>query len=423
MALKKQIVPPFVPVSNYRMRYSNPKIFIPKAKNKKGKLKPTIAAGMYWYVKYSYRNPETGLMEMFRIKEGINRINTLKERTRAIKNLRNAVQYLLEQGYSPFEYFPENVLTKKTWTTKEALKLALEEKQKVWSASTIKINQFPVNVFIRYLETSNLYHNNINDITKRHIILFLNNLGKDKGKPVNPTTRNTYRKIISSLFNQLVADDIINKNFVESIPKLASKPKKNIPFRKKEMETIKEHLLEHDPYLYLFIKFVMYGFFRPVEVCRIKIKDINIERNTISVQSKTEDATANTVFLTKQLKETITEMEIQKFDAEFHLFSSKLKPSIWLADDTVKRTYFGRRFAKVKKALSFDENYGIYSFRHTAAIDIFTTYKQQGLTDLEAKHKMLPITRHKSIDSLNKYLRDIGASLPKDYSDDYSLDF
>lgn len=409
MALKKQIVP----VSNHRMRYSNPKIFIPKAKNKKGVLKPTIAAGKYWYVKYSYRNPETGLMEMFRI----------KERTRAIKNLRTAVQNLLERGYSPFEYFPENVLTKKTWTTKEALNLALEEKKKVWSASTTKINQFPVNVFIRYLETSNLYHKNINDITKRHIILFLNNLGKDKNKPVNPATRNTYRKIISSLFNQLVADDIINKNFVESIPKLVSKPKKNIPFRKKEMKTIKEYLLEHDPYLYLFIKFVMYGFLRPVEVCRIKIKDINIDRNTISVQSKTEDATANTVFLTKQLKDTITEMEIQKFNSEFHLFSSKLKPSIWVADDTVKRTYFGRRFAKVKKALSFDENYGIYSFRHTAAIDIFTTYKQQGLTDLEAKHKMLPITRHKSIDSLNKYLRDIGASLPKDYSDDYSLDF
>ncbi|WP_189663022.1 tyrosine-type recombinase/integrase [Polaribacter sp. IC073] len=405
------------------MRYSKPKIFIPKSKNKKGDLKPTTAVGKYWYVKYSYRNPKTGVMEVFRVKEGINRVQTIKERTRAIKCLRIAVQQFLEMGYSPFEYIPENVIEKKTWTTKEALELALEEKQKVWSVSTIKINHFPVNVFIRYLETSNLYHKDIKDITKRHIIIFLNNLGKDKNKPVNPTTRNTYRKIISSLFNQLVADDIISKNFVESIPKLAAKPKKNIPFRKKEMETIKEHLLEHDPYLYLFIKFVMYGFFRPVEVCRIKIKDINIDRNTISVKSKTEDATANTVFLTKQLKETIAEMDIHKFDSDFYLFTSKLEPSNWLVDDTIKRTYFGRRFAKVKKELKFDENYGIYSFRHTAAIDIFTTYKEQGLTDLEAKHKMLPITRHKSIDSLNKYLRDIGASLPKDYSDDYSLDF
>jgi hypothetical protein len=36
---------------------------------------------------------------------------------------------------------------------------------------------------------------------------------------------------------------------------------------------------------------------------------------------------------------------------------------------------------------------------------------------------MLPITRHKSIDSLNMYLHDIGASLPKDSSDDYTLEF
>jgi hypothetical protein len=78
---------------------------------------------------------------------------------------------------------------------------------------------------------------------------------------------------------------------------------------------------------------------------------------------------------------------------------------------------------KLKKELKLSKNHGIYSFRHTAAIDLFTTYKNNGLTDLEAKNKMLPITRHKSINSLAKYLRDIGASLPKDYSDDYSLDF
>ncbi|MCL7764436.1 tyrosine-type recombinase/integrase [Polaribacter sp. Z014] len=405
------------------MTFSKPKIFIPKEKNAAGILKPSVAKGKYWYVKYSYRNPKTGKMEKFKEKAGINRHKTVTMRKMAIRNLRIAVEQFLALGYSPFEYRKVDLADKKEWTTEEALENAITEKHKVWSASTININKFPINVFIRYLKKHNLYQNDIKTITKRHVILFLNNLGKDKGKPVNATTRNTYRKTISSLFNQMVADDIIDKNFVEGIPKLASKPKKNIPFRKKEMETIKEHLLEHDPYLYFFIKFVMYGFFRPVEVCRIKIKDINIDRNTISVQSKTEDATANTVFLTKQLKETIAEMDLHKFDTEYHLFSSKLEPSNWLVEDTVKRTYFGRRFAKVKKALNFDENYGIYSFRHTAAIDIFTTYKEQGLTDLEAKHKMLPITRHKTVDSLNKYLRDIGASLPEDYSDDYSLDF
>jgi integrase len=422
MKNKIEIVPFFVPLFIYKMKFLKPKLFIPKIKDKNGKLVPNLSAA--WYVKYSYRHPTTDKMKQIRVKEGVNRVPTVVDRKIAIKNLQTALILMLEDGYSPFElYIPTDVLKKNFWTAKEALQLAIDEKKKIWSETTETVNKFPINVFLRFLEQNKLLNKDINAITKRHVILFLNNLGKDKNKLVNATTRNTYRKIISTLFNQLVSDDIITKNFVETIPKLLSKPKKNIPFRKDEMEKIKAYLLEHDPYLYLFIKFVMYGFFRPVEICRIKIKDINFERNTISVQSKTELASANTVFLTSQLKNTVTEMNIEKYDPNFNLFSLNLIPAIWEISDNRKRTWFGTRFLKVKRALKFNENYGIYSFRHTAAIDIYTTYKNQGLTDLEAKHKMLPITRHKSIDSLNAYLRDIGASLPKDYSGDYSLDF
>jgi hypothetical protein len=127
--------------------------------------------------------------------------------------------------------------------------------------------------------------------------------------------------------------------------------------------------------------------------------------------------------MTKQLKETILKMELENVNLDYDLFTMNFTPGIWSASDTVKRTWFGRRFLKVKTKLNLNENYGIYSFRHSAAINLFITYQKQGLIDLEAKHKMLPIIMHKSIDSLNMYLRDIGASLPKDYSDDYTLEF
>jgi integrase len=433
MTSKKTLVPNLVPLYQKILLFTKPKIFIPKLKDKQGNFIldkngepiPTTEKGQYWYVKYSYRNPKTGKLKQFREKKGINQIENVKDRLRAIKNLRTALERFLQEGYSPFKPIETDVdlINKKTYTAKEALTLAIAEKMKVWSNISQTNNVTRLNVFIRFLEKNKLYHKNINEITKRTIIVFLNDLGKTKGQPVNATTRNSYRKNLSSVFNQMVADDIIPYNFIESIPNITENPQKNTPFSKKEVQQIKAYLLENDPYLYLFIKFVMYGFLRPVEVCRIQVKSINLDRNTISVQSKTETSVANVVYITSQLKETILTMDLQKLDPEFYLFTVDGSPGAWNVPDKRKRTYFGNRFLKVKRALNFSKEYGIYSFRHTAAIDLFTTYQKQGLTDLEAKHKMLPITRHKSVDSLNKYLRDIGASLPKDYSEDYSLDF
>ena len=411
----KDLVPVFVPINILKKMFTKPKIFIPKIE-KNGKLIPTIEKGKYWYVYYFYRNPTTGLLEKFVEKQGINTIKTLTERHQYAKNLQKAVLLFLQKGYSPFEERKTELLTKTEITIEAAFKSAIKEKSKIWGNQTKKGNIIVINDFLKLLKKSNLLEENINKLTKRHIILYLNSL------KVNPTTRNSYRRIISSVIGQMVADEVLSFNLVANIPKIKEKPLKNKPFTKKEIQDIKKYLLQHDPYLYTFIKFVMYGFMRPVEVTRITIKDIDLTRNIITVKSKTEEAA--TIFLTSQLVETIKLMEIEKYKPTDLLFTKNERSGTWTTtNEKAKPDFFTRRFVSVKKTLGFGSEYGIYSFRHSSAIDLFTSYIKQGLTDLEARHKMLPITRHKSIDSLNKYLRDIGASLPKDYSDDYTLDF
>lgn len=414
-AEKNKIVPTFVPINILKKLYTKPKIHYYK-EEVNGKLKPVIKTGKYWYVYYFFRNPNTGKLQKFTEKQGVNTINNLTERKKYIKNLQKAVLLYLQKGYNPFELYEPNLIHKKEFSIKEAFELAIEEKKKVWGKNSATQNIIFITVFENWLKKQSLLHENINTLTKRHVILFLNSLR------VNASTRNTYRRSISSIIGQLVADEIIPFNFISTIPKLKEKPKKNKPFTKDEIKTIKDYLLSNDPYLYTFIKFVMYGFLRPIEVTRIKIKDINLKQNVIRVQSKTENEAA--IFITDQLKETILEMNLTNYDANFHIFSANFEPGIWQPKtEKAKTLFFSSRFKKLKRNLNFTDDYGIYSFRHSAAIDLFTNYKKQGLTDLEAKHKMLPITRHKSIDSLNKYLRDIGASLPKDYSKDYTIDF
>ena len=65
----------------------------------------------------------------------------------------------------------------------------------------------------------------------------------------------------------------------------------------------------------------------------------------------------------------------------------------------------------------------IYSFRHTAALDLFYSFVKQGNTEREAILKLMPITGHATEAALRNYLRDIGGMLPKDYGSDYTLEF
>ena len=52
------------------------------------------------------------------------------------------------------------------------------------------------------------------------------------------------------------------------------------------LKKITAFLKVNDPVLLLVIKFVSYNFLRPIEVCRIKIKDINLNESLIYYQAK-----------------------------------------------------------------------------------------------------------------------------------------
>ena len=63
-----------------------------------------------------------------------------------------------------------------------------------------------------------------------------------------------------------------------------------------------------------------------------------------------------------------------------------------------------------------DKNYGLYSFRHTSITNLYKEFSKK-LTPNETKSRLMQITGHQTMEALEKYLRDIDAELPEDYSD------
>lgn len=69
----------------------------------------------------------------------------------------------------------------------------------------------------------------------------------------------------------------------------------------------------------------------------------------------------------------------------------------------------------VKEKLGLGEEYGLYSWRHTYITKLYYEFVRES-TPFEAKSRLILITGHSSMLTLEKYLRDIDAVLPDDHS-------
>ena len=161
----------------------------------------------------------------------------------------------------------------------------------------------------------------------------------------------------------------------------------------------------------LFIKFISYNHLRPVEVVRLKIKDINIKEKLIYVRAKNQPTKTKIIpeILLKDLP------DFSNTDPESYLFTPTGIGQHWATNVTDKRNYFSKRFKIVKDALNLGKDYGLYSFRHTFITKLYKEFVKSS-TPFEAKSKLMLITGHTTMIALEKYLRDIDAELPEDYS-------
>ncbi len=399
-----------------------------------------------WYVYYSYREPKTGkLKRQPPIYKGANRFDTKAERLEILMAYKLALKKLLSQGYSPYENYKvteakiekvENEtntndisLTVDTneYTTKEALTFALEQKLPYLSRRG-KINiKGNLNRFLTWLKDQKLDTINIKELKRREVSTFLNTIKKyDKHRnltdePVNAKTRNGYRTSLSSLFSQLVSDDIVEYNIITAIKKLKENPKKHKSYTDAQIKVMREYMDKNDPYLRKFTQFITYAFLRNVEVCRLKVGDIDLENRRLYVQTKTE--AQEVVPIIGSLAKVIEQMELHKYKSTDFIFSDSETCGAWNVSEKTKTNHFYDRFAIMKKELELDADQTLYSFKHTAASNLYNSLASEGKANEQVLMELMGFTRHKTKSQLKKYLRGIGASLAKDYSSKYTIDF
>lgn len=358
-----------------------------------------------WYVYYSFRDPQSNkLVRQTPITANFNRLyKTKKERLKHFKLLRESLEELLKEGHSPYE----TEVVKNEYSANSVLDFALEHKKNTVSDSTYKGYKTRVNVFKNYLKEKGLDNASIKAVDKRIVTAFLNYILKK----TTSSNRNNYRQDLSAIFSVLVENDYIEYNFIEKIKKITAKPVRNKTYSREQIETIFKELETSDPLLLSYIKFFSYSFLRPVEVVRLKVKDINLQDQTLTVKAKNKKL--KTKIIPKILIDELQKLKLE--NPEDYIFTPK-GVGKWDREEDGKRKWFSERFNKVKLKLGFDKNYTLYSFRHSFITRIYRELKEKHSYN-ETLGELMLITGHSTKSALEKYLRDIDAELPEDFSD------
>ncbi|WP_397446907.1 tyrosine-type recombinase/integrase [Polaribacter sp. R77954] len=431
-----------------KLNYSEPKIYTGgvdiTAWSKLSAKAKKEALSKRWYIYYSFRNPATGkLVRQTNIKAGVNLYKDKKSRLHILLQLKKSLEYILAKGYNPYEDntsladFIEQLLTndgsknepkpkqknieksvisenkKEENNTplhpiKESFELGLEIKSKVLKGVSYQNFSNRINRFNKWLIEQKIdINNDISTINKKLVIQYLNTVLQNS----SARNRNNTRTDISSLFQTLEDNEIITDNFVKKINVLKSNPERNKTYTSTEQKEIFKYLKEKEPVLHLFVQFVSYNYLRPVEVCRLKIGDIDLIDKKISVRAKNKAVKTKIIpnILVTQLP------DISKMDKNHYLFTPTKIGGEWETKENNKRNYFSKQFKKVKDHFGLGKEYGLYSFRHTFITKLYKEMAKTA-TPFEVKSRLKLITGHATMDALELYLRDIDAVLPEDYS-------
>ncbi len=416
--------PTYFEVRMSKRRYSNPKLFIPK--DEKGK--PVLDPARPWYVWFYWRtDPEGKLDRKMKFKKSINRQDTVRARKAIGKALAETYRDALGRGWHP--------LTKKMGskpgginfvTLEAAIKKAYQVKVKAKKKGPTLIGyEFHMNRFLEWAGKFGYKGLDVHKFSIDHFYEFLDWLRfeyiMENGESLSGSSINNHKASLSALFTTMKNERLIPVNFVRDIPKVDEEVVNNRAFTVDDIQKIKKELEKEDPYLIPFISFILYPLLRPREICRLQVKDVNGDDGYFSVETKTDVLSIRRII--QKQKPTIQAMKLEKEPDSFFLFTNKNRPADWDVPLKSKVDHFGVRFRKIKTKLGYGREYGLYSFRHTAILDLYNSMVDQGKGEQEILFKLMPITQHKSVAGIKNYLRHHRKSIPADHSDIYTLDF
>ena len=354
---------------------------LPKLYNRKGNLLKQ------WHVGFKAFNPDTGQLEEKRI-YCPEKFKTEKERNLWAKEQIKKLSILLSKGYHLRSV--KSIIPISDKSLNNCLQSVLNLLASTLAPKTVVTYQSSINKLSGFNKTIL-----VNEFNELQVIQFRDHLLSEIKN--SPTTCNNTIQNLRVLYNSYMQRSDIKTNpfAVKSLREKAST--KNIAFTKEHQILLEKYLMENEPEVYFFTRFVYYSFVRPGELLQLKIRNLNIHENYISVPANiAKSKRTQTAIIIKPLQELINE-RLNFNESDKLIFGHGLVPGFTKSGINVAF----RRHQKALKEIGLEAfNYTLYSWKHTGAVNAYKS--GVGIKELQ---NML---RHSNSNTTDIYLKSLG---------------
>lgn len=344
-----------------------------------------------WYIEFYATDPTTNKRRRFRRTFDLNRIKDRFEREQKAREIMAELPHKIQRGY-PFKNVDKYI----QWCT--GLHYALEFKCRSDRYKTRVSYRSIAGIFEQYLKDRDLWHSKISDFTQVQAIQFLDDIELERA--VSATTVNNYRMILRAIINELVRRDIVNQNPFSEIPKKKETQKARRSLTDFEKKVIIEYAVDHDRTLLLAIALVYYTFIRPVELRRLRVKHIDLQKGIITLPGAiTKNRETSHLTIPDPLSEILMSYDLHTLDPDHYIFGAHLKPGKKQCGhhSISRRHLLACRVLKKKNIFKNTKGLQLYSWKDTGAIDFVNLGVP--INDL------MEHLRHKSLSTTQNYLQ------------------
>ncbi|MBR5638205.1 MAG: tyrosine-type recombinase/integrase [Muribaculaceae bacterium] len=155
------------------------------------------------------------------------------------------------------------------------------------------------------------------------------------------------------------------------------------------IEKISKWVEENDPHFLLACQLLYNCFIRPVEMTRLTINMINIEKNTITIPADvSKNHETMVITIPKKVITTARNLGIFEHEGSCFIFSKRLRPGRTMIDTVV----FRHHWENVRKSLKLKNCYQFYSLKDTGITEMLDNKIASITVRDQARHSSLAIT-------------------------------
>lgn len=182
-----------------------------------------------------------------------------------------------------------------------------------------------LDMFLSYLEESKAGIKYINQFSRPLVVDYLDYIVYDR--ELSARTRNNYRTWLSTFATWLVDRQYISDNFIDSIKLMKEQEKYRDALSADDLRRLKAHTRATCPPFYLACMVEYYTFIRPEELRHIKVGDISVTRQCITIPAEvSKNRREQSVALNDTLLREMIDQDIFSHPSQDYLFGKDLTP-------------------------------------------------------------------------------------------------